>query len=187
MKVIKTLIIVTAIFLSACNDQIEANMSEPMVDFEFITQDEDKLNLESLEGEWWIANFMYTNCRTICPTTTVNLSKAQQELSHEGFHPQIVSFSVDPTQDTPEVLKEYAGEYDVNLDTWSFLTGYDFETIQKISEGTFNTVLRKGGADQFSHGFHFYLINPEGEIVKRYDGTSNAELQVLIEDITTVL
>ena len=60
-------------------------------------------------------------------------------------------------------------------------------TIQKISEGTFNTVLKKGGADQFSHGFHFYLINPEGEIVKRYDGTSNAELQVLIEDITTVL
>jgi|SRR5690625_1294983 len=130
---------------------------------------------------------MYTNCRTICPRTTAHMVDFQKTLSDDGFNPQIVSFSVDPDYDTPEVLKEYASEYDADLDTWSFLTGYDFETIQDISVTSFKAALREGAVGQRSHGYGFYLIDPNGDIVKKYDGMSDDELDDLIEDLKLVL
>lgn len=188
MKIKKFLLLfVLLVFLAACGDKIETNMSEPMVDFEFITQDEEVLNLNDLQDEWWVANFMYTNCRIVCPRTTANMAAVQQKLKEDGLSPQFVSFSVDPAHDTPEVLKEYAEGYDADLETWSFLTGYDFETIQEISENTFKTVLEEGVVGQRAHGIYFYLIDPDGNIVKKYDGMSGAELDLLVNDLKTVL
>lgn len=187
MKMIKILFIACAIFLSACNNHMDTNMSEPMADFKFITQDEDFLSLEDLKGEWWITNLMYTNCKTVCPMTTANLAEVQQRLSEQGLNPPIVSFSVDPAHDTPEILKDYAIEHGADLDTWSFLTGYDFKMIQAISENSFKAVLREGVENQRSHGFNFYLVNPDGEIVKKYDGMSIDEIELLIDDVGTVL
>lgn len=171
----------------ACGDKIDTNMSEPMADFEFITQNEATLNLDNLKGEWWIANLVYTHCKTICPRTTANLADVQQKLKKDNLSPQIVSFSIDPANDTPEILKEYAQEYDIDSATWNFLTGYDFETIRDISENRFKSVLEKGPNGQRSHGYNFYLINPESEIVKKYDGMSSDELDTLIEDLKKVL
>lgn len=181
------LFVIITLFLVACGHDIETNMSEPVADFEFTTQDESKLSLEDLEGDWWIANFMYTNCRTVCPRTTANMATLQKSLHQDGFNPQIVSFSVDPSFDTPNVLKEYAKENDADLNSWSFLTGYDFNTIQELSEENFKAVLEGGAADQRSHSYSFYLVNPEGVIVKKYDGMSENELDHLAEDIKTVL
>ena len=187
MKLGKMLFLSTIFFLVACGEKIDTNMSEPMTEFEFTTQNEEKLNLDDLKGEWWIANFMYTNCRTVCPRTTANLVDVQQKLKKDGLTPQIVSFSVDPSYDTPEILKEYANEYDADLETWNFLTGYDFETIQEISEDTFKAVLQEGAAGQRSHGFSFYLINPDGNIIKKYDDMSSDELDILVDDLKIVL
>ncbi|MCF3943045.1 SCO family protein [Oceanobacillus alkalisoli] len=187
MKVRKFLLLFIMIFLAACGDNIETNMSEPMVDFEFVTQDGKMLHSDELQDEWWVANFMYTNCRTVCPRTTANLAEVQGKLKEDGLSPQIVSFSVDPAYDTPEVLKEYAAGYDADLETWSFLTGYDFETIQEISEHTFKAVLEEGVIGQRAHGVGFYLIDPKGNIVKKYDGTSTVELDELVKDLKSVL
>lgn len=182
----KILFIFIVIFLVACGNNIDTNMSEPMMDFEFTTQDEKALSLSDLEGEWWIANFIYTNCRTICPRTTAHMADVQQKLKEDGLRPSIVSFSVDPNNDTPEVLKNYAKEYNADLETWTFLTGYDFETIQDISESSFKSVLREGAVGQRSHGYGFYLIDPKGNIVKRYDGMSADELDILVQDLNTI-
>lgn len=175
------------IFLIACGEDIETNMSEPMMDFEFTNQADETLSLGDLDGDWWIANFMYTNCRTICPRTTAHMVNVQEKLQDDGLKPQIVSFSVDPAHDTPEVLTEYARDYGADLETWSFLTGYDFATISEISETAFNAALREGAVGQRSHGYGFYLINPQGEIVKKYDGMSTDELDILVDDLRVVL
>lgn len=187
MRFGKYLFIFVIVFLVACSGKIDTNMSEPMTDFEFTTQDEKQLSLNDLDGEWWIANFMYTNCTMICPMTTANLVEVQQELKHSDLTPQIVSFSVDPSYDTPEVLKDYAKKYGADLETWDFLTGYDFTTIKELSEGTFKSALNEGAMEQRSHGFSFYLINPDSEIVKKYDGMNFDEIDILIEDLKTVL
>lgn len=187
MKIKLFLFILIIFFLVGCGNKIDSNMSATMGDFEFITQDEQTLSLEDLKGKWWIANFMYTNCRTICPRTTAHLADVQKKLQIDGLNPHIVSFSVDPSHDTPEVLSEYANEYDADLNSWNFLTGYNFETIQTLSESSFRSALKEGAVGQRSHGYGFYLINPDGEIIKKYDGMSSEELDILIEDVKRIL
>lgn len=173
--------------MTACSEKIETNMSKEMPDFAFTTQDEDMVSLDDLKGDWWITYMSYTNCRTVCPQTTSNMVRIQEELKEDGLKPRIISFSVDPDNDTPEELRQYAEENGVELDTWSFLTGYEFDTIQHISEEAFHAVLAKGAVEQMSHSYMFYLVNPEGEIVKKYDGMAKEGSDELIEDVKTVL
>lgn len=161
-------------------------MSEMIPDFEYTTQDDEPLGLQELKGDWWIAYFSYTNCTTVCPRTTANMVNIQDELKKDGYTPRIISFGIDPEYDTPDVLKEYAKDFGADLNTMSFLTGYDFETIRTLSMNTFQASLVEGALEQKSHSYYFYLINPEGEIVKHYDGMSDKENGLLVEDIKAV-
>ncbi len=151
-----------------------------MLDFEFASQDQETVSREDLKGEWWITYMSYTNCRTVCPQTTANMVGIQAELEESGLHPRIISFSVDPDHDTPDELQQYADDYGANLYIWDFLTGYDFETIQEISEETFRAVLNQGAVDQMSHSYMFYLVNPKGEVVRQVVRSSPLAGQVRI-------
>lgn len=159
MKSLYFIPIVFVLVLVACEyKEIESNMSEKVDDFQFITQDNEKYGLKDLSGEWWIANFMYTNCTQVCPTMIPNMSSVQNKLQELNLNAKIVSFSVDPNYDTPPVLKEYVKEYGVDLNTWTFLTGYEFSEIKRLSENSFKTSLDKGssGETEFAHSTGFF-------------------------------
>ncbi|MCF3944226.1 hypothetical protein [Oceanobacillus alkalisoli] len=64
------LLISFGILLSACGSNIDTNMAEPMANFEFITQDEEKLSLDELKGDWWITYMSYTDCNIPCIANT---------------------------------------------------------------------------------------------------------------------
>lgn len=162
-------------------------MSEVIPNFSYTSQDDKPFGLQDTKGEWWIAYFSYTHCTTVCPRTTANMVGIQSELNNEGYTPQIVSFGIDPDNDTPEVLRNYAKDYGADLNSFTFLTGYDFETVRDLSINTFRAVLEKGALDQRSHSYYFYLINPDGEIVKKYNGMSEIDNDLLIADVKTVL
>jgi len=190
LKDLKAATFIFILFLVACDGEIiETNMSEEVSHFEFTTQDEHTLSLADLEGQWWIADFVYTNCTRVCPRMTANMANVQSALTNLDLEIQIVSFSIDPDYDTPEVLKEYAGSYDVDLSTWSFLTGYDFETIKSLSIDSFKTTIQEPspGNQEIAHGTSFFLINPEGKVIKRYDGLGTEEMELIIEDLQKVL
>lgn len=189
MRVFQFLMLGLVLFLVACEEkEIESNMSEKIADFEFTTQDNEKLSLEDLKGEWWIADFIFTNCTTVCLPMTSNMTKLQKELKDEELNAQLVSFSVDPDYDSPEVLKEYAEEYGADLSNWSFLTGYEFETIKELSIKSFRSMLQEAppGEDQVTHGTKFFLINPEGELIKAYDGVGAEGIAEIVEDLKKV-
>lgn len=176
--------------LAACDgDTLDTNMSEDIVDFTFTSQDDESLSLRDLKGKWWIAYFMYTDCTIVCPTTTPNMVGVQDELDALGLEPEIISFTVDPENDTPEVLKAYAEEYEADLSNWNFLTGYDFNEIQELSKGSFKTILEGGGPEghAFAHSTSFFLVNPDGEVVKRYSGMSSNDMDLLVKDLQKVL
>src|SRR5699024_2646529 len=122
--------ILVVFFLAACGEDIETNMSENVADFDFTTHDNGDSRLYDLEGEGYVADFMFTNCTTVCLPMTSNMSVLQDKMKEEELYAQLVSFSVDPDYDTPEVLQEYADDYDADLDNWTSLTGYDFQTIK---------------------------------------------------------
>lgn len=187
MRYLKVLAIGLAIFLAACGqqDQIETNMSETIPDFEFTSQDNEPFGLEDLNGKWWIADLIFTNCTTVCIPMTTNMVKLQQELNEADMDVELVSFSVDPDFDTPEILTDYANNYGADLSNWTFLTGYDFDTIKELSIKTFRSMLAEPGADsdQVTHGIRFYLINPEGKLIKHYDGSKADEVDNIIDDL----
>lgn len=178
------------VVLSACSDElpIETNMKETVANFSFTNQDEENVSRDDLAGEWWIADFIFTNCETVCIPMTSNMVGLQNDLEEKDIPMQIVSFSVDPDYDSPDVLKEYANEYDANLDNWDFLTGYDFETIRKLSIKSFRAPLKEPayGSDQVTHDVRFFLVDPEGNIVKGYKGIEKETIDTLLDDIITL-
>src|SRR5699024_6709829 len=154
--------------LAACGgENIETTMSENVDDFEFTTQDNESFGLDDLKGTYWVADFVFTNCTTVCLPMTSNMAYLQSLINEEGLDTQLVSFSVDPDYDSPEVLTEYAEDNGADLDNWTFLTGYDFQTIKELSIKTFKNMVQEPpeGSDQVTHGTSFFLVNPEGKVI----------------------
>src|SRR5699024_11187187 len=69
--------------------------------------------------------------------------------------------------------------------SWDFLTGYDFKTIKKLSIKSFRSLLQEPepGDDQVTHGTNFYLVDPDGNIVKNYNGVGGQSKYKIMEDI----
>ncbi len=175
------------VLLAGCSADvpIETNMSEKVNDFSFTNQDGESVSLDDLQGEWWLADFVFTNCKTVCLPMTSNMASLQEQMKEEGINMQLVSFSVDPDYDTENVLTEYGEQYDADFSSWHFLTGYDFDTIKKLSIKSFRAMLKEPeyGDDQVTHDTRFFLVNPEGEVVKGYDGVDKKEMDVILKDI----
>lgn len=166
--------------------QEEQGVSNHVGEFEAITESGEAFNVSDLEGHWWVADFVFTNCTTVCLPMTTNMVKLQGMLEDEGLDDvKLVSFSVDPENDTPEVLSEYAEEYGADLDRWTFLTGYDFEDIEQYSIDTFKNWVAPPpeGDDQVEHGTAFFLIDPNGNIQSHYTGTKEEQMENIITDI----
>jgi protein SCO1/2 len=176
-----------ALLLSGCNSGIEDPLNWEIEDFTFTNQENEEVGLADLKGEVWLADFVFTNCTTVCLTMTPNMVDLQQQFKDEGMDIRIVSFSVDPTIDKPEVLKSYAENYGADLASWDLLTGYDPEFLDRFAMDNFRTVARKPeDSGQVLHGTGFYLVDKNGVIMKTYDGV-NPPIEDIISDAKILL
>lgn len=188
MKAWKYSFILLLFIVTACGQKIESNMSEEVQPFNFTTQDQEQLSKEDLKGQWWVANTIFTSCETVCPPMTRNMSILQEKVNKEELEVQLVSFSIDPETDTPSKLKEYGNKFGADYSNWTFLTGYDFQTIKEFSIKSFKSLVDEvPDSDQYMHGTSFFLVNPEGEVIKKYKGTSEEEMQKIVEDLKKVM
>src|SRR5699024_10409684 len=98
---------------------------------------------------------------------------------------QLVSFSEDPEHDTPEALTELSEEHNADIDNWTFLTGYDFEDVQKLSVESFISPIDPPlpDDDQVSHRTMFFLVDTDGNVHKNYMGTESEAMDELAEDL----
>lgn len=178
---------ILALLLSGCNSGIEDPLNWEIEDFTFTNQDNEEVGLADLKGEVWLADFIFTNCTTVCLTMTPNMVDLQKQFKDEGMDVRIVSFSVDPTVDKPEVLKSYAENYGADLASWDLLTGYAPEFLDRFAMDNFRTVARKPeDSDQVLHGTGFYLVDKNGVIMKTYDGV-NPPVEDIISDAKILL
>ncbi|WP_079480465.1 SCO family protein [Halobacillus salinus] len=182
-KVIGALFMI--MLMTACGSPIEENMSREIQAFSAVNQEGKTVELrEDLEGEYWIADFIFTNCETVCPPMTGNMARLQQLLKEEKIDIPLRSISVDPEHDSPAKLKEFANPYNPDYTQWSFLTGYTFEEVKELSIKSFQSPLKRlEDTDQFAHGTSFFLVTPEGEVVKRYSGTKAGEMKKIVNDV----
>ncbi len=125
---------------------------------------------DRLRGKVWLANFIFTRCPTICPALTRQMWEIQQGTRDLGDRFRLVSFSVDPDFDTPEVLRDYAHLHQADEETWSFLTGPIEELRLTIVEGFKIAMVRVGDDFQSSsNGTHFVLVDGVGRMRGYYD------------------
>ena len=158
--------------------------------FSLTNQDGETVDESIFDGQITIADFIFTNCPFICPPMTANMRYAQEQLA--GANVRFASFSVDPTHDTPERLREFAGTHEADLETWAFLTG-DFDAVSAIiSEGlrlappTVNENVAIPLADgqtmaNIAHPPHFVLIGPDREVITMVDGVNRMLVDGMIE------
>lgn len=177
------LLFLLLIFTTACGKQIENPLNWPVQDFTAVNQQGDQVTLEQLKGKVWVADFIFTNCTTVCSPMTAHFASLQNKLKEEGLDVTLVSFSVDPERDTPDALKAFAANFNADLSNWHFLTGYSEEEIKQLSEQSFkSSLVFETGTDQVMHGTLFYLVDSSGVIMKTYSGTDAASQDQMIQD-----
>ena len=165
-------------------------------DFAFVNQFNDTISQSDYEGNIYLANFVFTTCPTICPVMTYNMRRVQQKMAqYPNF--KILSHTVFPEYDTPEVLLEYANKMEADLSNWNFVTG-NREDIYSIANSYFVNVMEDSTAQGgFLHSEYFVLVDKEGRIRARdddngnnigvYDGTDDYEVGLLIDDIKVLM
>ena len=166
---------------AACHRSPDIPSYYPLPEFSLTDQTGKAVTLHDLTGKVWVADFIFTNCGGTCPLMTDKMRKLQEALPPD-IH--LVSFTVDPSRDTPKVLAAYAQEHSANRDRWLFLTG-DKEALYDICVRGFRLPLdAEGGtpAEPIAHSTRFVLVDKQGEIRGYYSGTEGQELRRLAAD-----
>lgn len=180
------MILAMTLLVSACGSKEVPNANNwETEDFSFVDQNGEEFSKSDLKGKVWVADFIFTNCTTICLPMTANLIKLQQQLKDEGIKDvEFVSFSVDPETDKPDVLKNYGTKMNADLSDWHFLTGYSQAEIEKFALDNFKTLVKKPeNEDQVIHGTTFYLVDQEGTIIQDYSGAKDVPYEEIIKHI----
>jgi len=140
--------------------------------------------LAALRGRPWIADFIFTRCAGVCPAMTARMAALRTRLA--GAPVRFVSFSVDPGNDTPEVLARYAATAGASADWW-FVTG-PMRDLHALSTEGFKLAAMENapGASTadgpFLHSSKFVLVDGEGWIRGYYDSEDEAALRALEAD-----
>jgi protein SCO1/2 len=154
--------------------------------FSLVDQQARTVTADSLRGKVWVAAFFFTRCPTICPRITRRMRALQVSTSASKPALSLVSFSVDPENDTPPVLLEYARRYGADLQTWSFLTG-DLSVVKRTVVDGFKLALdgkpdpnaENGG---IIHGSHLVLVDRALAIRGYYRTDDEDDMKRLVDD-----
>jgi len=152
-------------------------------EFSLINQDGKTFGSADLRGKIWIADFIYTTCPGPCPMISSRMSEVQEPLKKTDVH--LVSFSVDPAKDTPQVLRGYAEKLQAEPGRWDFLTGPQ-STIYNLSRNGFKLAVgdEKGVP---IHSTRMILVDRHGEIRGYYDAVQADAVTKLVADTTHLL
>jgi protein SCO1/2 len=151
---------------ATASDAGELHKGQIVPDFELIDQNGKPFRLSSLRGKAVVLTFIYTRCPLpdFCPLMSKNFKALQQRLEKGAPGKfQLVSVSIDPTFDRPEVLKEYASRYAANESSWSFATASQEEINAVASQ--FGLV-HEPESGLISHNLRTALIGPDGRLVQ---------------------
>jgi len=154
--------------------------------FQFVNQEGQRFDSVQLTGKIWIADFIYTTCPGPCPMISTRMSELQKPLEKTDVH--LISFSVDPEKDTPEVLRGYAEKLRAEPKRWDFLTGPK-SAIYDLSHKGFKLAV-SDGSDEAGipvHSTRIVLVDRHGEIRGYYEATEADAVTKLLADTSHLL
>lgn len=165
--------------------------------FSLTNQNNETVTNKDYEGKVHVVEFFFSTCPTICPIMNKNMLVIEKEfLGNPNFG--IVSITINPENDTPQVLKNHAEALGVTSSNWNFLTG-EQDYIYNIANKGFNLYAGQNSKVNggFEHSGYFALIDKKGNIRSRkdingnpliyYNGLEKEDVKALIKDIKKLL
>jgi len=152
----------------------------PVPVFTLTAEDHRAVTLSDFKGRISIADFIFTSCQGPCPMMTTAMAGIQAMIP-AGRNIHLYSFTVDPENDSPEVLSDYARHYGADAQRWSFLTG-NRDTIENIIRHGFRLAIENPDSGDITHSTKFVLIDKNGTIRGYYDSDETSAVERLTAD-----
>lgn len=156
-------------------------------DFKLTERSGKAMGLADLNGKVWLADFIYTTCPGTCPMLSSQLTQLQEKVL-KNPDTLLVSISINPDHDTPEVLKLYAEKFQASPDRWLFFTGEKSKVRDLINNGF---MLAAGdfvdANKEIVHSTKLVLVDRTGNIRAFYDGLSSEGYDRIQRDIQRLL
>jgi cytochrome oxidase Cu insertion factor (SCO1/SenC/PrrC family) len=166
-----TLLLAVVLSLPGCNTGNLAGGIEDLggiEDFTLTERSGRSVRRGDLLGKVWISSFFFTHCNGPCPQISGTMARLQKEFAdQEGV--LLVSVSVDPERDTPEVLREYAERFRASADRWLFLTGPK-DDVYRLIQKSFLLAVAPDKDDQVTHSSRLALVDKHGRLRGFFDG-----------------
>lgn len=153
--------------------------------FALVDQSERSVTREELSGAPWFANFVYTSCHGSCPVLSGEMAKLGRRV---GNRARLVSFSVDPARDTPEVLRAYAERFGAASGRWLFVGG-DVGSMRSLIREGFHLAVVDAPADAkeppgaITHSEKVVLVDGGMTIRRYYDGGDGRWIDDAVADL----
>ena len=162
-------------------------------DFSFFNEDSVLLTKQSFAGKVWISEFFFASCPSICPIMNTQLKNVEKALKPYQKDLQFLSFTIDPTNDKPSVLKAHKRKLGIRNGNWSFLSGNEAFTHQL---GIEHFLIFAGREEEalggYAHSGAFTLVDKKGyvrgvyEVVQPDLSVNKKEFERLIKDTKTL-
>jgi protein SCO1/2 len=154
-----------------------------IVDFSLTNQNNETVTHSDYDGHIYVADFFFTTCPSICPIMTDNMVHLQSMLN-DLPEVKLLSFSVTPAIDTPQVLQAYAEKKGVDQNRWNLVTG-DKKEIYNLARKSYLVVQEDGSGDEHDmiHTENFVLVDASRRIRGFYDGTQRDVMDQILADI----
>jgi protein SCO1/2 len=154
--------------------------------FQLVNQQGQPFGTAQLAGKIWIADFIFTTCPGPCPIISSRMSELQRPLRDSDVH--LVSFTVDPVRDKPEVLRDYAEKLHAQTGRWDFLTGASSK-IYDVTRNGFKLGVSDGSDETGTpvHSTRMVLVDRHGTIRGYYDALAPDAITKLLADTSHLL
>lgn len=155
-------LIVAALALAGCRAKVDLPDLGPAPSFALVDQDGEAFTSADLAGRVVVADFIFTRCPHACPMLTARMADVAAATPPEVA---LVSFSVDPTFDTPAVLKEFAAGYPIPPERWHLLTG-ELPQIEAVAAGFMQGLARDESTPvpDIKHSQRLLLVDADGRL-----------------------
>jgi cytochrome oxidase Cu insertion factor (SCO1/SenC/PrrC family) len=174
-----------------CDKPVPQDRFGAVADFTLTESGAKKVKRDDLQNKVWIASFIFTRCAGPCSQITGSMARLQHDLAAEKDL-LLVTFTVDPDHDTPEVLRAYAERFGARPERWLFLTGAREPLYQLIRESFHLGVEQQQGTarrsgDEVLHSTKLVVVDRQGQIRGYFDGKDENELAGLKTKIAELL
>ena len=132
------------------------------------------VNNADLLGKVWLGSFVFSRCTGPCPSVSATMAKLQADYADKPDF-RLVTFTFDPTTDTPAELKKYADHFRADADRWLFLTGSEDE-LHRLARDTFKLAVNRNAdpaADpgkKFEHTTYVTVVDKKGRVRGHFSG-----------------